>query len=227
MNNEIKLGKLNKAEALRYMGVRSQKPDYKLDEIMDRCEEDIFNYAKPRYVYRVFDFKIEKNFVSFDQTNLILPGNSITEHLRGCDKAVAMAVTISGDIDKMLRIYQFSDMTKAVVADSLASVAVEQVCDKVETIIREEYNQYYQTFRFGIGYGDLPISCQRDFLNVLNAPKLIGLNVNESFMLTPTKSVTAVIGLSKEQIKSRKKGCATCNMRDNCKFRATGGRCSE
>ena len=49
-------------------------------------------------------------------------------------------------------------MAKALVFDSLASVAVEQACDKVEELLREEYPDYYQTFRFGIGYGDLPIS---------------------------------------------------------------------
>lgn len=160
-------------------------------------------------------------------TNLVLTGNSITEHLSGCEKAVLFAATISADIDKLIRVTQLEDMAKAVITDSLASVAVEQVCDKTELIIKEQFLEYYQTFRFGVGYGDLPITLQKDFVNVLNAPKVIGLNVGTSYMLTPAKSVTAVIGLSKQPISRRNRGCRTCNMYENCNFRRKGGRCNE
>lgn len=44
-------------------------------------------------------------------------------------------------------------------------------------------------------------------------------------MLTPTKSVTAVIGLSKNPIPQRARGCQTCSMNKKCQFRQKGGRC--
>ena len=117
-------------------------------------------------------------------------------------------------------------MAKALVFDSLASVAVEQACDKVEELLREEYPDYYQTFRFGIGYGDLPISMQAPFLKVLDASKKIGLNLNKSYMLAPVKSVTAVIGLTKEPVSTENRGCATCNLNKTCAYRGMGGHCS-
>ena len=117
-------------------------------------------------------------------------------------------------------------MAKALVFDSLASVAVEQACDKVEELLREEYTDYYQTFRFGIGYGDLPISMQEPFLKVLDAGKKIGLNLNKSYMLAPVKSVTAVIGLTKEPVSTKNRGCATCNLNKTCAYRGMGGHCS-
>ena len=92
--------------------------------------------------------------------------------------------------------------------DSLASVAVEQACDKVGRTFKREYPDYYQTFRFGIGYGDLPIS-RGSFPKVLDASKKIGLNLNKSYMLAPVKSVTAVIGLTKEPVSTENRGCAT------------------
>lgn len=110
--------------------------------------------------------------------------------------------------------------------DSLASVAVEQVCDKFEQILKEQTQGYYQTFRFGLGYGDLPIEQQKDFVALLNAPKQIGLSVSSSSMLIPTKSVTAVIGLSKEPVKGVARGCQTCNMREKCQYRIKGGHCN-
>ena len=182
--------------------------------------------VKPRFVYKVCDISREEKGILVKDTNLFLTGNSIKKHLDGCDKAVLMAVTISADADRLIRIAQIRDMAEAVVIDSLCSVAVEQACDRAELIIKEENPGYYQTFRFGLGYGDLPISLQGQFLHVLNAPKQIGLNVSSTDMLTPTKSVTAVIGLSKNPIPQRARGCQTCSMNKKCQFRQKGGRCN-
>ena len=109
----------------------------------------------------------------------------------------------------------------------MASAAIEQVCDKVEAVIKEELPEYNQTFRFGIGYGDLPLSQQGEFLKILNAPKLIGLNIGKTDMMTPTKSVTAVIGLTTGEVSSKKKGCMSCNLKGICRFREAGGHCNE
>ena len=121
---------------------------------------------------------------------------------------------------------QASDLAKAVVADSLASAGIEQVCDKLERIIKEELPEYNQTFRFGIGYGDLPLSQQGDFLKVLNAQRLVGLTVGKTYMMTPTKSVTAVIGLTTGEVSTKRKGCMSCNLKGTCRFRESGGHCN-
>ena len=197
------------------MGHGGAEPDDRLLALIEQCEREVLDAAQPRFVYRVCEIENESSGVAVKGTNLVLTGNSIREHLSGCERAVLMAVTVSAGIDRLIRIAQLEDMAKAVVIDSLASVAVEQACDRAEEI-----------FRFGLGYGDLPVSLQGAFLNVLNAPKQIGLNVSASDMLTPTKSVTAVIGLSREPVSAKARGCQTCSMRDTCKFRQKGGRCN-
>ena len=207
MHADIVLGQLDKNEALRYMGHRGEDIDEQLDKLITKCEKEVLSCVKPRFVYKVCDISREENGILVKDTNLFLTGNSIKKHLDGCDKAVLMAVTISADADRLIRIAQIRDMAEAVAIDSLCSVAVEQACDRAELIIKEENPGYYQTFRFGLGYGDLPISLQGQFLHVLNAPKQIGLNVSSTDMLTPTKSVTAVIGLSKNPIPQRARGC--------------------
>lgn len=138
---------------------------------MDECEELVLKTAVPRFIYKKLDFTVNEDGVAFKNTSMVLPGESIKKHLYKCDSAICMAVTISEGIDRQLRVLQLTDMAKALVFDSLASVAVEQTCDKVEELLREEYPDYYQTFRFGIGYGDLPISMQEPFLKVLDAGK--------------------------------------------------------
>jgi hypothetical protein len=218
MHADIVLGQLDKNEALRYMGHRGEDIDEQLDKLITKCEKEVLSCVKPRFVYKVCDISREEKGILVKDTNLFLTGNSIKKHLDGCDKAVLMAVTISADADRLIRIAQIRDMAEAVAIDSLCSVAVEQACDRAELIIKEENPGYYQTFRFGLGYGDLPISLQGQFLHVLNAPKQIGLNVSSTDMLTPTKSVTAIIGISDTQEKCHIKGCEVCEKKD-CIYR--------
>ena len=227
MEKSIKLTSLNRKEALRYLGYKKNAPDERVEELMDECEELVLKTAVPRFIYKKFDFTVNEDGVAFKNTSMVLPGESIKKHLYKCDSAICMAVTISEGIDRQLRVLQLTDMAKALVFDSLASVAVEQVCDKVEAVIKEELPEYNQTFRFGIGYGDLPLSQQGEFLKILNAPKLIGLNIGKTDMMTPTKSVTAVIGLTTGEVSSKKKGCMSCNLKGTCRFREAGGHCNE
>ncbi len=49
--------------------------------------------------------------------------------------------------------------------------------------------------RFSPGYGDLPLAVQREFMTLLDCAHLIGINLNESLLMSPSKSVTAIIGM--------------------------------
>lgn len=211
----IKLEKLNRNEAVRYLGGSGIALNYRMDRLMDECEREIIAKSSPKYLYVERDLPFEE----------IMQGEDIKNHLDGCEKAIVMCATLGAEIDKIIRINQISDMAKAVVLDSFASVAIEQVCAKFDELIAEKYEGYFQTFRFSPGYGDYPIELQKSVLSMLDAPRKIGLATNENSLLTPTKSVTAVMGLSKTPIDRKKRGCAVCNMRDRCKFRRNGEHC--
>lgn len=211
----IELEKLNRNEAIRYLGGSGIQMNEQMKSLMDECEKMVLEKASPKYLYIELDLPCDE----------IMGGNDIANHLDGCEKAILMCATLGTEIDKLIRISQISDMAKAVVLDSFSSVAVEQVCNKIDEIIAEKYDGYYMTFRFSPGYGDYPISLQQDFLRMLDAPRKIGLTTNENFLLMPTKSVTAVMGLSKNPIERKKRGCAICNMRGKCRFRKNGEHC--
>ena len=208
----IELEKLNRNEAVRYLGGAGIRLNYRMDVLMDECEKAVLEKASPKYLY------VEKDL----PCPQIMGGKDIESHLNGCEKAIVMCATVGSEVDKLIRISQISDMARAVVMDSLASVAVEQVCNAFDKIIAEKYSDYNMTFRFSPGYGDYPIELQKIILQMLDAPKKIGLCTNDNFLLTPTKSVTAVLGLSKNPIERKKRGCAICNMRETCKFRRKG-----
>ena len=220
----MKIERLNHAEAFRYMGQRGEVTA-QIADLADECEQALLKVIKPRYVYKVFDIEQVENGVSLKNTTLILEGKDIKEHLKECSKCVLMCATVSADVDKLIRTYEATDMAKAFVADSLASVAVEQVCNYAEEEIKGLLDGYNFTWRFSPGYGDFPIDIQQKFVEILDASKRIGVNTTENMSLVPRKSVTAVIGLSKSEISKGKRGCVSCNMRDGCEYRVRGERC--
>jgi 5-methyltetrahydrofolate--homocysteine methyltransferase len=225
LSKSIQVTSLNRAETLRYLQCdNSISEDF--SKLIDDCEMQILKAIQPRYLYQIFNITHLEDCVYVEGTNLKLYGNDIIEHLKGCEKAILMCATISANVDRVIRMAEISDMAKALVLDVLSSVAIENVCNQVDGIIKEEYPQYYQTWRFSAGYGDFPIDVQRDFLNALNAPKRIGLCVTDTNIMTPRKSVTAVMGLSTAPIEKKRLGCASCNMREVCQYRAKNLKCT-
>ena len=219
----MKLEKINRDEAFRYMGQRGELTEG-LRLLAEECEARLLGAITPRYVYALFDLEHGEQ-ISVSGTPLTLAGNSIRGHLEGCLKCVLMAATLGAAADSMIREFESTAMEKAFVSDALASAAIEQVCDLAEQEIRERLDVYHLTWRFSPGYGDLPLAIQKDFLSVLNAQKRIGLTVTDDLILIPRKSVTAIIGVSETEIPRKRRGCAACNMRERCEFRARGERC--
>ena len=211
----IKINRIDREEAIRYLGGSSIKIDESTEELLDACEEQILNAVSAKYLYKK---------VLLGESDLLV-GESIRAHLKGCSEAYLMCVTLGAEVDRLIRSASVRDMAQAVVLDAMASAAVEQVCDEVEKIIAEQAPGSFLTWRFSPGYGDYPIELQKSFLSVLDAQRKIGLCASESCMLTPAKSVTAIIGASSSPVEGRRRGCAGCGMAKECKFKRTGKHC--
>ena len=211
----IKLESLDRAEALRYLGGAKTEPDEKMTSLLNDCEARLLSAAKPGYLYKIISLPCE----------WLLVGEDIKNHLADCRSAALICATLGAEVDKLIRVSQITDMPRAVVINSLAAVAIEQVCDKIEEKLSAIFPESYFTFRYSPGYGDFPIELQKSFLSELDAPRKIGLSANSSHILTPSKSVTAVIGISSQPIEAKKRGCAVCNLRKTCRYRRNGEHC--
>lgn len=220
------LNPISKEEASRYMGIKGV-PDEKISEMLDRCEIIVRESVRPKYVYRKTTVCFTENGVLLGGVNTVLSGMDIKKHLSGCTEAVVMAVTLSAEADKLIRRTAVTDMAEALAVDCLCSAGVEQVCDRVEKEIFEKVKAKYRTWRFSAGYGDLPLDIQKDLLLFLNAQRRIGLTVTENSLLLPSKSVTAIIGISETPVERGRKGCESCQMKGSCAFSASGKTCSE
>ena len=116
-------------------------------------------------------------------------------------------------------------MDRAALLDACGSAWVEAGCDEVQAEISDRFPDLYLTDRFSPGYGDLPLSLQRDICGSLDAPRRLGVQVTDSLLLNPSKTVTAVIGLSDRPQPARIRGCGFCNLRETCQYRKGGKTC--
>lgn len=70
--------------------------------------------------------------------------------------------------------------------------------------------------------GDFPLSVQKDLLGGLEAGKRLGITLTEGGLMMPSKSVTAVIGISPVKGFCRTEGCEACEKKD-CPYRRSLG----
>ena len=139
----------------------------------------------------------------------------------------AAAATLGAQVDALIRRAQVRDMEQALWLDAAASAAIEEVCDTAQRQIAEQLGQSL-THRFSCGYGDLPLSIQPQLCTLLDSAKSIGLSVSHSSMLTPVKSVTAILGiLPAGTVASAPKPCTICHLKENCVLRRKGVFCGK
>lgn len=220
-DRSIVIEQVNFHEALRYLGYGNHTPDATTKELLLLCGEELKRAMEGKFIHKVFDLVDGQ----IPGCSFRLEGESIAKHLANCEKVIFLCATLGNEVDKLIRKKQISSMAEAMIIDSLASAVIEQVCDQAEKRILKDFDAYEHTWRFGLGYGDFPLSGQKQFLNVLDAPKRIGVCVNQAMMLTPTKSVTCLIGLGNNLMVESKKSCDMCDFRERCQFRKEGTNC--
>ena len=118
----------------------------------------------------------------------------LTKNLRGCDEVFVFAVTLGVGVDRFLNKLALTSPANHFIADAFASAYAESAADKAEEIMKGSLKCHP---RFSPGYGDLELSCQKPLLELVNAGRLLGINLNKSLLMSPTKSITAIVGIEK------------------------------
>ena len=187
----LKVEDINVGEVLRYLGCPKTEDELTL-QLIDRCISEAENAFSFKLCYAEYDLKILNEVC--DLGDFKLCSKSLKRVLDGCDKALIFAATIGVGIDRLITRYSDITPSRAVVFDALGSERIEALCD---SFCREyeQQNGVFLTPRFSPGYGDLPLYTQKDIFFHLDCPKSIGVTLNDSLLMSPTKSVTAIAGI--------------------------------
>lgn len=206
-------------EAVRYLGYGKQAIDERTLQLVQECFKELELAADVRFIYRIFELSsAEDDTIQIE--HLRIQSQKLSKNLKGCEKIVLFAVTLGTSVDLLMRKYEITNIAKAIVFQAAAAAYLEEWCNRLQKQLEKEQNKegYYIRPRFSPGYGDFPIQHQKDVLQMLDAPKRIGLTMTDAYMLTPIKSVTAVIGLSRENVRCHQYGCEECTKTD-CSYR--------
>ena len=214
--------KVDRKETLRYLGYRGQNPDIQTEELINEVSEELEQNSLPKSVYREYDCSIAGNLVQVGP--LTVNSSHLSRNLQGCEKVVILAATIGRCADLMIKKYSVTNMAKAAVVQAAGASAIENYVDEVEAEVRKsaEERGLYLRPRFSPGYGDFPLEYQKEVFQLLECSKRIGVTLTAGNLMMPTKSVTAVIGLTTQKQKScHQKNCSSCEKTD-CEFRLEG-----
>lgn len=221
------LTSINEKEMIRYAGLR-QNQDFP-PQYIKAAQNEIRLLAKPMGVYQEYPYHSDSSTI-VSSPPLTLLGKSIQKHLYNSQKVYVFSVTVGEDVeDRITELFKTGEYTTGLLLDAAATTAVEQIADQVNELVNglAKKSGLTPTWRFSPGYGDWPIEVQKDLAHIIKADT-IGVNVTESSMLFPRKSVTAIIGLkptleadssitlNSDTIKNdAKKGCQICTQA-NC-----------
>lgn len=212
-------------EALRYLGAGSGAPE-QLRQQACEIASVLAASVPPRYTYRVFPLVRERDQFLLPQANMVLEGRTARTMLAQCNQAALLCCTLGAGFETMLRSEQARDMARAVILDACGSALVEAGCDAAQEELKQRLPGRCLTDRFSPGYGDLPLDLQPSICSVLDARRRLGVHVTDSLLLNPSKSVTAIIGLSDRPQMARVRGCGYCMMRESCPLRKGGKSCA-
>lgn len=197
---------VNLREVLRYAGCRGAAEDVRA--LACSCIEE----AAPVLTYSVCwaEFALPQQIVSCD----------LRKNLTGCDRAIVFAATLGLGMDRLIARYSRISPARGLMLQAVGTERIESLCDAFERDIRSEAAARGLRLRprFSPGYGDLPLTAQRQIFSALNCAHHIGLSLNESLLMSPSKSVTAIIGLSADGEAACSDGCAACD-RTDCAYR--------
>ena len=220
------IGDVDVREVLRYAGVKNA--DLCGEDIRQsalRAIREVGETASPRHIACECMLLTEENCCVIDGISIV--SRDLAAHLQGCEKVLLFAATLGSSVDLLIARYSAVRMSYAVLLQAAAAAMTEQYCDNVCQTLEASYQKEgcWLKPRYSPGYGDFSLESQTILLDRLNAYKYAGITVSGGGQMTPMKSVSAVIGITRQRQRGQNGSCASGKCANcshtTCAFRRT------
>lgn len=183
----------NIKEILRYSGTKETNDE--IDALLNECIAETKNKLSYKVCYSSFPVKFTDEYIDLGFTKTT--SKNLRTNLENCKSIILFAATIGIQLDRLISKYNITSPSKAIMLQALGSERVESLCNAFNKDIADKMSLENKTLapRFSPGYGDLPLELQTDIFKALNCTSKIGINLNSNLFMTPSKSVTAIIGI--------------------------------
>lgn len=179
---------VSRREILRYM--KCDTATSKLDALIDAC----LDVALPLLSYRVCYTRlpIKQEGIALDLGAFRVHSRDLQKNLAGCREVLVLAATVGIGLDRTITRFGHTSPAQALCLQAIGAERIEALCD---AFVREMEASLSLRPRFSPGYGDLPLTVQRDLFALLSPSRHIGLTLTSELLMSPTKSVTAFAGI--------------------------------
>ncbi len=176
----------DRKEILTYMGCK--EADGEINALLDSCINEVKCKLSYKACYCELKVDILDDICDFGLFKV--RSSSLAQYLNGCKKTVVFAATVGVLLDRLIAKYSKISPSRAFALNAIGVQQIEKLCDMFCDSIEKGASK---KFRFSAGYGDLPLETQKDIFNILDCSKKIGLTLNNSLVMSPSKSVTAFL----------------------------------
>lgn len=189
--------KINEKEILRYMA--SLTGGEEIHSLVDECLTEVLGILEYKVCYAVLPVEIDGNIITLPCGRI--ESKNLAKNLSDCGRSIVFAATIGIGIDRLISKYSRLSPSKALCLQAIGAERVEALCDDFCKKIKKEYKMNGENLkpRFSPGYGDLPLETQKMIFSLLDCPKRIGVSLGESLLMSPSKSVTAFVGITERK----------------------------
>ena len=194
--SEISFIKISNAERLpidikevkRYL--KMSKTESVVEELISEAINEVYKKSSLNAVFTRTKIQVENERIDllFDTVN----SRDLSKNLSSCKEAFVFCATLGTEIDRLIIKYSKIEPSKAVIVDAVSSALIESFCDYINDYLGKEEKLCP---RFSCGYGDFSITHQASILKALDTAKKVGVMLSESYMMSPAKTVTAIIGI--------------------------------
>lgn len=216
---------IDRKETYRYLGYHfggSVPDDPELEKLVTELEKQVKSAITPRCIYEIYSLKVAEDCCRLFSGDLMdmgilqdresvldIKSEKLSAHIRECSSAILFAATVGPGADMLIRRYSGRSTVKPAILQAIGAAAIEAFADEVTKKIRAELadetlnasvneieNQRIRfKMRFSPGYGDFSLEHQKDFFRLLQLEKNLGMSLNSALLMSPSKSITAVIGV--------------------------------
>jgi len=175
---------------LRYAGVRGEA-DGELLGLLDGVITEAQTLVTPRLCCRATPLCVREGRVDLGFASSTAP--ALCQRLSGCERAIVFVATVGLSLDRLTARYAVRSPSRALLLGAFGTERVEALCDLFCRRLREAELEPRE--RFSPGYGGVSLDVQSPLLAYVDAARAVGVMLNGSLLMSPSKSVSAIVGI--------------------------------
>jgi len=209
----------NSNDLSRFLGGQTgQTFSHSLKAKVTYWKNRIHNIIEPKIVYQFKEVdKVSKGSISLKE-DCLFKSPKLSKTLSNSKEIVCFLATVGTRIEKEIsKLFKKNHLADAYILDAMGSAAVENLVEQFQSGISEKFNKKGKTttLRFSPGYCDWPVTEQKKLFNLLGSLD-VDVKLNDSCLMTPSKSISGVFGIQSEYENGEKpyNPCWDCNKTD-------------